>query len=255
VEEKIANNNDYALQHTLLLKTKSDVTEIVSHPNKKELYRHEKRVVPFGIWMRIAAAVIVLLSGSLFLLQDKSASVGTNPAPSTVKTTTGDFVNKKPSVVVESQKPNSVKQHEFLAKAPRKNQQQTTVRTTRPNRQYNQQRPLVPANENEVVVQERQVIKFDVASFTSEPHIIDAIALNKPITHKSVTSGSAVRTPIDEGDPEETAGSDGDFKQTRKTPAKGFFRKVSRFIERRTGIGTVNDDNELLIGAVALKLK
>jgi hypothetical protein len=41
----------------------------------------------------------------------------------------------------------------------------------------------------------------------------------------------------------------------KKTRGKGFFRKVSRFIQRNTGIGTVNSDNELLIGAVALKLK
>jgi hypothetical protein len=35
---------------------------------------------------------------------------------------------------------------------------------------------------------------------------------------------------------------------------KGFLRKATRFIERRTGIKTVNEDNELLVGAVALKL-
>jgi hypothetical protein len=32
-------------------------------------------------------------------------------------------------------------------------------------------------------------------------------------------------------------------------------RKATRTLERRTGIKAVNDDDELLVGAVALKLK
>ncbi len=40
----------------------------------------------------------------------------------------------------------------------------------------------------------------------------------------------------------------------KKSSLKGFLRKATRFIERRTNISTTNEDNELLIGAVSLKL-
>jgi hypothetical protein len=43
--------------------------------------------------------------------------------------------------------------------------------------------------------------------------------------------------------------------ENKSSRFKGFLRKATRFIERRTGINPVNEDNELLIGAVAIKLK
>jgi hypothetical protein len=40
----------------------------------------------------------------------------------------------------------------------------------------------------------------------------------------------------------------------KKSSLKGFLRKATRFIERRTNISTTNENNELVIGVVALKL-
>ena len=40
----------------------------------------------------------------------------------------------------------------------------------------------------------------------------------------------------------------------KKSTLKGFLRKATRFIERRTNISTTNENDELLIGAVSLKL-
>ena len=40
----------------------------------------------------------------------------------------------------------------------------------------------------------------------------------------------------------------------KKASLKGFLRKATRFIERRTNIKATNENDELLIGAVALKL-
>ena len=40
----------------------------------------------------------------------------------------------------------------------------------------------------------------------------------------------------------------------KKSSVKGFLRRATRFIERTTNISTTNEDNELLIGAVAVKL-
>ena len=72
VEQKITADKDYATQHTLLMQTKLDASEKIQHPNKKELYRHTVRVVSFKIWMRVAAALILLLLGSLFFLINRN---------------------------------------------------------------------------------------------------------------------------------------------------------------------------------------
>jgi hypothetical protein len=76
-------------------------------------------------------------------------------------------------------------------------------------------------------------------------------ALNNSLANRAVTSVAAPTYNLSDN-PEEAIVIDGE--ENKKTPAKGFLRKVSRFIERRTGIGTVNADNEILVGAVALKL-
>jgi hypothetical protein len=44
-------------------------------------------------------------------------------------------------------------------------------------------------------------------------------------------------------------------KDNHKGSFKGFLRKASRMIEKRTGFDPVNDNGELLIGVVAVKLK
>lgn len=256
VEKKITASADYALQHSLLLQTKLDAAEAVHHPNKKELYRHTERVVAFKVWMRIAAAVVLLLFGSLFFLLNKNGTGSTvDPAVVTNKPNNNSS-NQDNSNPVEKIIPQTVlakDEEKMLVKTKKeKLNQQAPTQIPSVDRKV-KQLPLPSSNETEVVVKEREVIKFDVERFTADAKVDDVVALNNTITHTAVTSALPDRT-TDEG-PEETAGSDGDFNQTRKTPAKGFFRKVSRFIERRTGIGTVNADNELLIGAVALKLK
>src|SRR6476469_4421429 len=63
VEAQLKNDTAFALQHQLLLQTKLDKTEHIPYPNKKELYRRtERRIAP--VWLRIAAAVAVLVSGT-----------------------------------------------------------------------------------------------------------------------------------------------------------------------------------------------
>jgi hypothetical protein len=98
-------------------------------------------------------------------------------------------------------------------------------------------------------VKKIEPVQLTITKLTQEP----AVAVNNLVANLSVTSAAPVAYNSIET-PDEAAGSDGDYKGAKRTSAKGFLRKVSRFIEKRTGIGTVNADNELLVGAVALKL-
>lgn len=256
VEQKIADDKDYALQHTLLRRTKLDAAEEVLHPNKRELYRRAERVRLLPVWMRYAAAVLILLFGGWFFLTDNQE----------INLPTGNLANgtkqnlpvvKEPTPVQRSVEQSLPQKDETItATAQAEKPVQNKRLPAEPNKpaMANSRQTTVNETETAAVQKERPAVRFEASRFTTTQEVSENIALNKTITRNDVTSGLDERTTATDGGAE-TAGSEADFKDTRKTPAKGFFRKVSRFIERRTGIGTVNDDNELLIGAVALKLK
>jgi anti-sigma factor RsiW len=253
VAQKIETEEDYALQHSLLMQTKVDKEEVIPYPNKKELYRHTERVVYFPVWMRVAVAVVILLLGTLFFLSGitSNVKVDTSVAKKTepVKQATNTVVpeqkifpaNEKEAPVVVKTQPAKKKVAAPVTFPSQKNDKQQAVNND-----------VAVIEDEDLAPQKRQVITFDVSRFT-EPSISED-RLNKNIAYTPVTSRNL--TPYNvQNDPTDGPESEGDFETTKKTKGKGFFRKVSRFIERRTGIGTVNADNELLIGAMALKLK
>ncbi len=248
VEEKINTNKDYALQHSLLMQTKPDAAEIISYPDKKELYRHSERVVYFSVWLRAAAAVIILLFGSLFFLLNTNKkvignSVVTNQPTNNQSIKKNISIQKQKEETVFLKTPEAKKNNPIISKEP-------AVRGNIVNKITNN---VAIQNDNDVPPIKRDVIKFDARRFTNLVAINDA-AVNKTIAHTAVTA-PITASYNRQNDPTESAVTDGDFETEKKTRAKGFLRKVSRFIQRNTGIGTVNADNELLVGVVALKLK
>lgn len=250
VEEKIRSNKEYASQHSLLLHTKLDPLEIVKHPYKKELYRHSDKVISFKVWIRVAAAIIILLLGSVFfLLNDNKTPLNNTIAvqPSTPKQNVPGPLKKERILPVDQPE----KMIEQTAAVEKKNVPAINNTPVKKEDQAGDHKEVVLLENIDALPTKREVIRFDVARFTVNPEV-DPI--NKTITHTAVTSPITASYKQTE-DASEPADPDADFKPTKKTSAKGFFRKVTRFIERNTGIGTVNADNELLIGAVSLKLK
>lgn len=247
VAKKIEEDEDYALQHSLLMQTKLDKEEAIVYPNKKELYRRtERRLYP--VWMAAAAAIVVLLSGTFLFLSNRNVVVP--PGNAVVKNPQVQQPVKQ--VTVPQQKDIIIQQKEepVLVKLPQV-KKKVVAPVTVPGKTPNQH-PItddVVVNHDDLPAANKEIIRFDVKRFT-QPSVTDE-RLNKNIAYQSVTSTTPDRT-ID-NDP--TGDPDADGESKTKTKGRGFFRKVSRFIERRTGIGTVNTDNELLVGAVALKLK
>ena len=80
----------------------------------------------------------------------------------------------------------------------------------------------------------------------TRPTAEKAVAGNVDINNSVVTSSSTNRTII-ETTPEETV--------AKKGSVKGFLRKATRLIEKRTGFDPTNENGELLLGVVAVKLK
>ncbi|NTS40898.1 cell envelope integrity protein TolA [Flavisolibacter sp. BT320] len=255
IEEKIAVNTDLRLQHQLLQKTKLDASEVIPYPDKKELYRHTEKVVwLFPVWMRVAVAVIILLFASLFFLvgdSDKIASPDAglaqkvepvNPATEKAKQPVNniqDAVQPEGQPVIAQTNP----ERQPASKSTPAVQLVTPQKTPQP--------LLLPAEEEGIETEalaKVESVKTNTTLLTEK----QAVALNKIVANPSVTSANlASYNPIET--PEEPAVTEGDF-EPKKSSAKGFLRKVTRFLERRTGLGTANADNEILVGAVALKL-
>ena len=251
VEEKLKADKDYQLQYALLQQTKLNAADVIPYPNKKELYRSSGRVAPlFPTWMRVAVAVVILLFAALFFLLNKSSS----PA----SPDNGYAVETRPALTEPKKLPvpsNSIREA-ILPKeqtAVAKNDNPKKVQGVK-EKEGSLPQQLLPAQqtvENEaatVSVQKADAIRIDVEKLTDPTKT----ALNNTIANLRVTTDNLQPYNTTEA-PDEPIITDGDDKPKR-LPAKGFLRKVSRFIERRTGIGTVNADNELVIGAVALKL-
>jgi hypothetical protein len=260
VEEKITADETYRLQHAILQQTKLDPKEVIPYPNKKELYRHTEKVVVLQLWMRIAAVVVLILFATLFFVLNN----GKQPI------TTDIAVKAKPQEPKQEQAPsNFVLPSDVFPKegavavntiAHNKKTERFSIRTN--TAAPKKDNASEPATEEQKTVTRRvetasvgpvatiklDVAKIDIAKLTSQP----TVAVNNFVASPTVTSATpASFNPTNTRGV--TAAIDGDDKPNR-TPAKGFLRKVSRFLERRTGIGTVNADNELLVGAVALKL-
>ncbi|HET7899189.1 MAG TPA: hypothetical protein VFL47_15995 [Flavisolibacter sp.] len=251
VEEKISSDPTYRLQHEVLQQAKLSSADVILYPNKKELYRHNGKIAFFPIWMRIAVAVVLVLFATLFFVLN-------NNQPSTinglaVRETKVDQKKNLPTAItapatVLPQNQTATLHTKTQSVATKKKETGSPVTTPEVQKVSND---LSPVQEPVQTASVRKVepIRLDLARLTEEP----AVAVNNLIANSAVTSHHAVAYNSVET-PDEAAVTDGDYKGAKRTSAKGFLRKVSRFIEKRTGIGTVNADNELLVGAVALKL-
>jgi hypothetical protein len=254
VELELASNKDYRLQHQVLLQTKLDPSEKISYPNKKELYRKEERVVSIKVWMRVAAAVIVIAVGGILYFQrptPPTTSPGFTAGPSKsiqkneVKKNelpnevTPSFENpKKEEIAVNNSSKKEVKQD--------KSKDGKDIKDIKVENPVQQQDEIAYTPEKiEENTPERPVIKNIEAN--PDNRVEENIA---SINNSNVTSPLFARningTPDNPDEPT--------INDDRKGSIKGFLRKATRMIEKRTGIDPTND-GELLIGAVAINLK
>lgn len=253
VEEKINTDETYRLQYTVLQQTKLDAAATIACPHKQTLYRHTKTRIFFPAWMRIAVAVVLLLFAALFVVFDSAKQQQAQ--------TTGLADNKKPVQKKTSMPPSITHPETVLPQEPAialhtaANTQSTnkpeakTTLASAPENKASVAPSVSVAPIQTALVAKIETDKVNAAQLLRQP----AVAVNNLIANPAVTSATgAAYNPIE--NPEEPATTDGDFKDVKRSSAKGFLRKVSRFIERRTGIGTANADDEILVGAVALKL-
>jgi hypothetical protein len=256
VELELASNKDYQLQHQVLLQTKLDSAEKIIYPNKKELYRRTEKVISFKVWMRVAAAVVIIAISSVVYFKNPPSIVSTTDNNQNTPVTNAPVQNQAKqnepvnNAVIPSD--NAVKNNVAVSNKNYKKEGQQT-QTVKP-KDINTVIPAdqsLASNNNQNPQQDQspeRLIKTSIQPGNAEK--LMALNTSKDIINSgSVTSVDPVRTSI--VTPETNLGE----TENRKGSLKGFLRKATRMIEKRTGIDPTNGNGDLLIGAVAINLK
>ena len=265
VELELAANKAYHDEYQLLQRTKLDAAEIVAYPDKNELYRREeKRGIIFRPWMRVAAAAIVIAAMGVVYM----AGNGNDNADTTLARTESrksDAVqqpaNKVPSVQQQIEE-NTLANTEAPAAETPGNKVEPAVEERR--KAIEQAKLDLPHEVKQNIIRDDQQIN-DVIADVYEPRAIKTgiIEGGSITTQIAVSNAAANPSEIINNHPvtsvlasRKTDVSTTATDQNRdvaKGSVKGFLRKATRLIEKKTGIDPTND-GELLIGAIAINL-
>lgn len=260
VELELNSNKEYHVQHQLLLKTKLDASETITYPNKEELYRRTEKVIAFKLWMRVAAAIILVAVLSFFYYKQKSVDSNI------------DLVNADNVKMDEKNKPdnnNSIIHTE-------ENKEIKNLQVDEQQENYNlavNSKSFVKKSSGTKIKKQGKAIENvksqiqqlldnkmpddvvktnpELDKFRSRPEIIESPEYKKPAGNDAVNIPFVTSNP-----PDRTTNGTTPQEETvaKKGSVKGFLRKATRLIEKRTGFDPTND-GELLLGVVAVKLK
>jgi len=256
VEKSLATDPVYQYQHKLLLQTKLPQEHII-YPHKNELYRKAAPAIRPVIWFRAAAAIFVVLAMGFmwWMSQDMQQH-----APVAVQ---------RPAILPpskEAQQPAPKEDNAALPVAPNEHDEADISNTTtaltseHPEKNHSAEKVNMHLNQPAPAVS-RPVVDQPIAAVDLPAEVERIEIINKP---QHIINRSAVTTPpviaynsIETATNNNSAVEDVAATETndKKGSLKGFLRKATRLIERRTGINPTNDDEELLIGALAIKLK
>jgi hypothetical protein len=270
VELEIASNNEYASLHAQLLKARLDPDEVVPYPNKKELYRRTGSIVAFRPWMRVAAAVILMAGASGMYLsrqQDSHTTGFANAFPADTHKKNENVTVVKPSSTEKIVAPTEDKRN-AAATTEEKQNEVANVITVKDKRKLNlplQKMKLLPQQiqEQQIAQSPKQNAANDIANVVSEIPKVPMTTVgefeNTGVVNNSVVTKTPAMT-LNNGTATEGPGNEKTqvepkvASNERKGSVKGFLRKATRLIEKKTGIDPTSD-GELLIGMVAVNLK
>jgi hypothetical protein len=213
------------------------------------------------VWMRVAAVLLLVAAmGVLYFNSNNNidtpstngtvASSGQKQAVPSLKKETPDVKNNKENVIDNGN--SSIKNEDLLA-SPESNEKKKPVESS-------QDEIVIPGNEPELVAQN------DQERIRPEQRPVQALDINQPAVTMGSIDISRENTLLN--NLAVTSDEDGTYNNTNaaaqntiaagnnesKGSVKGFLRRATRLIEKRTGIDPTTD-GELLIGVVAVKLK
>jgi anti-sigma factor RsiW len=274
--EQFASENLAVQKELDLLRFTRLQPESIEFPDKASLYRREEKVRALPVrWWRAAAAILILALGlsAVWMISrqsDEAAVAGATPGKEQIKSPAPIRPeNSKEELAVTKDTTESLQlQESKLATnsidnipADQKVKQSVQTANKEPlpdkmdalaNRQPDNRSNNLPQPVNNPNIVTPNEIAVKPVLVNNNPKGI----LTKTDVTNNTGSSPDIKPGIDFAvakQPEteiETDGNDG-----KKNKLRGFFRKVTRTFEKRTNIDPTDQDNRLLVGGLAIKLK
>jgi hypothetical protein len=260
---ELAKNKELEARHQLLLRTKLDPNEQIPYPNKEELYRSTRRVAAIRPWMRVAAAAVVIAAfGWLYMANDSQQKdqplvVAKAPAqqpktPSVPVTQPAEQQAMPQEMMVEKQPSEQVA---FASDVKPAKKQAPRISDDR--RVRTESDPLQTKDLR--INMPKEDVAYDVPPTYRQQESVDAYAVHpvmtEPVNNSFVTSSPSDRNTSIQATAASLVPGGGEVAKSKKGSVKGLLRKATRLVERTTGFDPTNENNEIMIAAVSLKLK
>lgn len=270
VEELVASNP--SIQHEFSLLQKSKITpEKIVFIDKESLYRQEEKVRAIPIrWWRAAAAILILALGIAGFLLTNNKTEGTVPKDVAENSSDNKTIpTPQQTVPLPTQKiavTDKIKNTELVTQdiitqknkeVPKTKASKNSLPTTLPLQAPQQESVIAevknkPSNnlsqpENNTYQQSKNennvIAKTDIKEKVKTNTIVsDPVTIKSPDPSDIHTAALTNQDPVDEN-------------SGKKNKLRGFFRKVTRTLEKRTNIEASDDDEKLLVGGLAIRLK
>ncbi len=272
VEQFIAANPSVQKEVDLLLQTRLQ-PETMVFANKEVLYRREEKVRPI-LWWRAAAAVLILALGitSVIVFNKKDNTDKDDIAKVPV---TEENATKESNVATNQNNSNQeVKEQNKEVSVIYKSVQNAVAGTTSPanNNAVIKKDNSVPVkliDNKQPPIQKNEEVMADYKPSNNLPqplqnrNVITNDAANKAIADANIpkeTNSAAnpltnIVVTTDKPQPSDIIQAGFDEFSSKKSKLRGFFRKVTRTFEKRTNIDPTENDEKLLVGGLAIRLK
>lgn len=278
--ERLVNTNPAAKKELELLQQTKLQPETIVFPNKESLYRKEEKVRSLPVrWWRAAAAILILALGLTAVLVMNNKSIDDVPVaknPGTPKVSPVENKVDQPVQEAMADNNNSIAPANQQASAGKDDKQSAAPAYAQQNNEREKenkqaQKVISPANTPLPVQKEEVLIANNNNKLTNNlptPENNPYVNGENPVVAKvntpnekteiknipAVTNQPAPPSNIIQAtytnNGEELVQNDG-----KKNKLRGLFRKAARTFEKRTDIDPTDDDNRLLVGGFAIKLK
>jgi len=273
VEEFLAGHPSAKTELGILQKTKLQPEQEIIFAKKESLHRREEkvRIVAFRRWkIAVAAALLLSISTAAFFfvankggkqegiasekLYDKKSTPVNTPEESPNNTIVTDPVIAKSNEVIKEERPanNSIAAKEKKTISSNNKNDQQLISSTKPDTRLpidnktetlktnNLPQPIYNPNINKIA-EEKLIAKAD-------PQREDTLTKNDKIKEDPDVTRNNTQ-------PLKNVVAVADIDQpSKKNKLRGFFRKVTRTLEKRTNIKTTDDEDRLLLAGFAVKL-
>lgn len=278
--ERLVNTNPAAKKELELLQQTKLQPETIVFANKESLYRKEEKVRSLPVrWWRAAAAILILALGLTAVLVMNNKSIDDVPVaknPGTPKVSPVENKVDQPVQEAMADNNNSIAPANQQASAGKDDKQSAAPAYAQQNNEREKenkqaQKVISPANTPLPVQKEEVLIANNNNKLTNNlptPENNPYVNGENPVVAKvntpnekteiknipAVTNQPAPPSNIIQAtytnNGEELVQNDG-----KKNKLRGLFRKAARTFEKRTDIDPTDDDNRLLVGGFAIKLK